>query len=234
MVTDGIEPFKSALEIFGDESPIKPLAEEFGRSATDALARKGERWFWNRVGSLWSSARDRVSQSGRSPKEPRVNAAVEITRHGAAEERRDLRQAYEILAARSMTDDEWDHDYEEYVQTLSKLQSGDIEMLRDIHEKAKHDGESTSTGSFIFLPLPDLIKHVDSATSIVMDIVDRLEANGLLIVRTESGERQPGNWCVTGNIGIGLQYFSVLPKPRGIVLLEHIDDLEQLDKTAEA
>lgn len=233
-MADSIGPFESALEILRDDSPLKPLAEEFGRSATDALARKGERWFWGRVGSLWCSARNRVSQSGRSPKDPRVTAAVEITRHGAAEERRDLRQAYEVLAARSMTDDEWDHDYEEFVQTLSKLQSGDIDMLRRIHEKTKQVAETTSIGSLIFLPLPDLVSHVDSATSIVMDTVDRLEANGLLIVRTEAGERQPGNWCVTGNVGIGLQYFSVLPRPRGIVLIEHIDDLEPLDKTPEA
>ena len=43
-----------------------------------------------------------------------VQAAIEITKHGAAEERPDLREAYENLAARSMTEDEWENDYEEF------------------------------------------------------------------------------------------------------------------------
>lgn len=200
-MTDVIEPIENALEIFGEGGPLKPFAEEFGTSATDALARKGERWFWSRVGSLWRSARDRVSHSVPTPRESRVNAAIEITKHGAAEERRDLLEAYENLAALSMTDEEWDHDYEEYAQKLSMLQSGDIDMLRAIHEKTKHDAEVASTDSFIFLPLPDLMRHIDAPRIRVMDIVDRLEANGLLMVRTESGEREPGDWCVAGNIG---------------------------------
>ena len=230
-MADGTAAVADSLAIFVDDGPLKLLAEHFGRSAVDALTQRGARWFENRARSLWRSASKRVSSSGRIPKHPRFAAAIEITKHGAAEERSDLRKAYEILAARSMTDDEWDHDYEEYAQRLSKLQSGDIDMLRAIHEKTKPGGEFTSTESFIFLSLLDLMKHVDTEKIRVMDIVDRLEANGLLIVRTESGERQPGNWCVAGNIGISLQYFSVLPNPRGIVLIEHIDNLEPLDKT---
>ena len=130
-----------------------------------------------------------------------------------------------------MTEDEWVHGYEEYAQRLSKLQTGDIAVLRAIHEKTESKRRERSLR---FLGLLDLIEQVDVPKIEVMDSVDRLEANGLLIVSLESqdspGERQRGKWGVKESSNIELDFFSVLPSPRGSVLLEHIADLEPCDQ----
>ncbi len=138
-----------------------------------------------------------------------------------------------------MTEDEWEHDYEEYVQSLSKLQSGDIAMLRSIHEKTTPILEEKREGNLSFLKMLDLTEATSKTMTKAMEIVDRLEANGLLIVRVsardiQSGERQPGNWTVPENMDIYLGHFRVLPNPRGIALLEHIADLEPQDQLDDA
>ena len=183
---------------------------------------------------MWNAARERVRKSGRVWREPRVKAAIELTKHGASEERPDLREAYENLAARSMTEDEWEHDYEEYARWLSKLQSGDIAILRSINEKTTPTLEEKRDGHLRFLEMPDLIKSTGNTMTRDMEVVDRLEANGLLIVRSgvrihEMGERQPGNWSIPEHTGIHLKYFSVFPNPRGIALIEHIANLKPRD-----
>lgn len=121
-VSSEIEPAgEAALAILGEDSFVKALAEDIGKSTMDALARRVTRWAGEGARSLWTRACGHVRRSGRAPTEPRVQAAIEITKYGAAEERPDLRGAYENLAARSMTEDEWEHDYEEYVRQLGTL-----------------------------------------------------------------------------------------------------------------
>ena len=231
---------EAALAIFGDNIPLRQLAERFGTSVSDALAQYGTRWFCNRAIDLWKSARARVSRSGRTPTTPRAQAAIRITEHGAAKERRNLREAYENLAARSMTEDERDHDYEGYVHMLRGLQSGDIDILRAIHAKSKRGEKALFTGRSIFLPLRDLNRCVDATITNIMDSIDRLEASRLVTVRIESRSiqieskvRQPGEWCIEGSSDDHQGYFSVLLKPRGTVLLEHIADLDPLDEATE-
>ena len=227
-----VEPaVDAALAIFGENDLLRPLAESFGESAADALAQQGRTWFQKGVTTLWSSARKRVVQSKRIPKTPRVQAAIEISKHGVAEERPDLREAYENLAARSMTEDEWGHHYEEYSQRISKLQSGDITILRAVDEETRIEHEATSTGILVFMTFTRLKRHVNMTMTDIMDSVDRLEANGLLIVRTSRGERQQGSWCIEGNNSdVSLDAFSLLPRPRGAALLDHIADLEPHDQ----
>ena len=230
---------EGAHAILGEESPLRQLGGRFAKSAEDALTQRAARWFENRGKRLWNSALGRVRGSGRTPTEPRVQAAIEITKHGAAEERPDLCEAYENLAARSMTEDEWEHDYEEYVQILSKLQSGDIAMLRSICEKTMPTTKDTREGNLRGMAMLDLVKSTDLKMTKAMGAVDSLEANGLLIVRvdgpqTEGEERQPGNWIVKENMGVHLGHFTVLPNPRGIALLEHIADLDTPNQPADA
>lgn len=235
-----VEPaVEAALAIFGDEYPLKPLAERFGKSMSDALAQYGTRWFWRRANDLWKSAQVRLSTSDRTPTNPRVQAATDITEHGAAEERRDLREAYENLAARSMTEEERDHDYEGYVQILRALKSGDIAVLRAMRDDAIDSEHAVHSGLSKFIPLLILNRLVDSTFTNVMDRVDRLEAKELVTVRInsklsrfKSRIRQPGEWSVEDLKHDQEFEFGVSLKPRGVVFLEHIADLDPRKEAA--
>ena len=134
-----------------------------------------------------------------------------------------------------MTEEEWEHDYEGYAQRLNELQSSDIAILRSINEKTTPTLEEKRDGHLRFMKMLDLIKATGNTMTKDMEVVDRLEANGLLIVRSgvrihEVGERQPGNWSIPEHAGIHLKYFEVFPNPRGIALLEHIADLKPRDQ----
>ena len=240
----------SALAIFGDDSPLRPIAEQFGKSTADSLARHGTGWFWNRVGGFWSSARQRVSKSGRKPKTPRATAAIEITKHGAAEERPDLHDAYENIAARAMTEDEREDDYEEYVHTLSQLQAGDINVLREVTKSRLSSSNPNEIAILIALPeIADrLMERPDeldedpqlSRTRQLQKLLasfDRLQGNNLVNVRLTSSAsdspRQPGDWFVRDVATLDIGQFHLAAMPLGFDLVDHIADLEPVDEAAD-
>ena len=252
---------EGALAIFGEDGPLRPLGEQFGKEFMDSLTQRGSRWFWNRTRSLWTGARERVSRSGRTPKGPRVTAAIEITKHGAAEQRRDSRDAYENLAARAMTEEEWDHDYEEYARKLSLLQSGDIRVLRTVRENSRlFSDPSLMPVAFLaegsartyadrsgkqrtIARLDYLAESSEMARWELMGAIDRLAENDLLLrqnLDSEDGRtrRQAGGWpFVMGDdpvLTLDLDAVGVAPTPLGIALLQHIADLEPLDEEEDA
>ena len=225
----------AVLAIIGDDSPLKPLVEQFGNSARDALAQRATSWFENRVKSLWHTAGERVSKSRRTPTAPRVQAAIEITKHGAAEERRDLRDAYENLAARSMTEDGRDHTYEEYARKLSKLHSGDLAILCCVNEETKPN--RSQVGEVLRLrSLADLMGSADTTEPKFLGAIDRLELNGLLQISAYHREsnsystRSAGNWCSDAADSVHLDLFRAIITPLGIALLQHVADLDPIDK----
>lgn len=248
-MSSDIEPaVEAALAIFGEDGPLRPLSDQFGKSTSDALAQYGTRWFEKRASSLWNSARKRVSKSGRTPQKPRVQAAIEITKHGAAEERPDLRVAYENLAARSMTQDGWSDSYEEYARKLSGLQAGDISLLSAMYEDervkraidaGKNDQRKTSTSTMEAFRASEIRDISKMAEDKAMGAIDRLELNGLLQVRAipSSGgaslhppvqnTREPGVWFKGTTVGI--DNFVAALTPLGVDLIEHIADLKPLD-----
>lgn len=249
------------LEIFDENSPLKPLAEQFGRSTADALTKQGQRWFWKGANDLWNSARDRVSRSGRTPKDPRVEAAIEITKHGAAEERQDLREAYENLAARSMTEDEWGHDYEEYARRLSRLKSGDIDVLGNVRDHSNLMADvhlvqvdlipKSNTSTYTDFPGHErtvvtsqpIVESSDTARLELMGTIDRLVSNRLLLVGiSDMSDRLEGtattgqniDWPFSMNDNVltpDLSLISVAPTQVGIEILKHVANLEQADRS---
>ena len=248
MSTDFQPLGEGALAIFGEDIDLKPIAEQFGKSMSDAFAQYGTRWFGKRAGSLWNSAWERVRKSGRTPQKPRLKAAIKITEHGAEEERPDLREAYENLAARSMTHDGWSDSYEEYARKLSGLQVGDIGLLSAMYEAervkraidaGKNDQRKTRTSTMEAFKASEIRGISKMAENKAMGAIDRLELNGLLQVRAipSSGglsrnpptqdTREPGVWFKGTTVGMG--YFVVALTPLGVDLIEHIADLKPLD-----
>ena len=229
-MTEGIESVEYALALFGEDGPLGHVCERFGESAAEGLARRGERWFWTRAENLWNSARERVSKSGRTPKNPRVNAAISITRHGAAEERRDLREAYENVAARSMTEDHWDSTYEEYVATLSALQSGDISVLKYVLNETKPAPHEKLR---VWRPrsVQDLMSYDEMTELEFLDVIDRLESSNLVqvsvfdIASSKRSARTMGDWTGTDQNSVDLSLFQVIVAPLGSALLKHTSEL---------
>lgn len=246
------DPLAEAIPaIFGENSLLKPHAEQFGKSLSDALAKYGTRWFWNRANELWKSGHLRVSGSGRIPWKPRRQAVIEITKHGAAEERPELREAYENLAARAMTEDEWEHDYEEYARKLSALLPGDIRLLHAIYaaEKDKYAREAGSHGpenNSTFTPQSHRISEIAAIANLdgykLMGAVDRLEENNLLQIRPfpksggvavhppQQDTRIPGLWFK--GTAVDISSFLAALTALGVELIEHVTDLEPQKETA--
>ena len=174
-----------------------------------------------------------MSKSGRTLRKPRVKAAIEITKHGAEEERSDLRDAYENLAARSMTEDGRDQNYEEYARRLSQLDSGDLEVLRCIEGRTMPQFERHKVLEFQDL---SVLRHsADTTVFEFLACIDRLEFNSLLQVNTSdrtSGRlsvRNPGVWSIDGVNYVDLRSFYAIITPLASALLEHVADLETLE-----
>ena len=229
-MAEGTESAEYALALFGEDGPLAYVSERFGKSAAEGLARRGESWFWTRAENLWNSARERVSKSGCTPKTPRVNAAIAITRHGAAEERRDLREAYENIAARSMTEDHWDSTYEEYVATMTALQSGDIVILSYILNETKPAAHERLT---VWRPrsVQELMSYEDMTELEFLGAVDRLESSSLVqvsvydIATSKRSTRTVGDWTGTDQNSVDLSLFQVIVTPLGSELLKHTSEL---------
>ena len=184
-MTAGPDPLvDTALSVLSDEGALKSLADNFTSRTADALVRKLAAWSWNRAKSLWSAAEQRVRESGRIPKYPRVEALLEITSYGASEERPQLREAFENLAARAITDDEWDHDYEEYAHKLSKLRPEAITLLDTINSRIKTKSMlAEGTGFGPEIPrVSEVAEGLGMSNLEVMGTIDRLEMTGLVQV----------------------------------------------------
>ena len=220
----------SALSILSDDGPLKTLAEDFARHTSDVLVRRLEGWFWNRAKTLWDAAKRRVHGSGRVPKSPRVEAFLAITKLGASEERPDIRDAFENLAARAMTDDELDHNYEQYALNLSRLDSEDISVLSIIN-RAKQIRDENPGGSDFEAQIPQvsaIAEEFDLDPHELMGAIDRLEKNALvqvIVLVSGYGERVPGIWVDRSALGIRISSFAVAPTALGIDLLHHIESL---------
>ena len=250
-------PENGGLAFFGRDNPVRPIIEEALGSAGEAIGRQLQRFVVEHGIKLWQNAWTRVKKSGRTPKGPRVTAAIEITKHGAAEERRDFRDAHENLAARAMTEEEWDHDYEEYARKLSLLQSGDIRVLRTVRENSRLFGDlSLIPVAFLaegsartyadrlgkqrtITRLDYLAESSEMARWELMGAIDRLAENDLLLRQNLDSEdggtgKQAGGWpFVMGDdpvLTLDLDAVGVAPTPLGIALLQHIADLEPLDE----
>ncbi len=254
----------TALTIFGEDSPLKPLVEQYGKTTADALGKHAERWFQRRIDRLWNAAQERVCHSGRDWTEPRVQAAIEITKHGVAEERHDLREAYENLAARSMTEDEWEHDYEEYARRLSRLKPGDISVLCAVRSHSMLFGDfhlvqvdllaenvtSTRTdhsgNERTIITSSLLLDSSETAQLELMGSIDRLVVNRLLLVGifdvaeghvSTATTGQNIDWPFTMGDNVprpDLTAVSVAPSQVGVDFLTHIADLEPIDQPEDA
>jgi len=221
----------SALALLGDDGPLGSLREDFTKRTADALVRKLANWSWNRSKSLWNTAARRVTGSGRMPKSPRVEAFLEITKYGASEERPDLREAFENLASRAMTDEEWDHDFEHYAQKLSKLRSGDLVVLSHIN-RLMIERDKAAMGSGVSSQFPSVSQvseysHLDKRE--LMGTVDRLEVNELVQVVHQNMQftRVPGVWFDPSSGGISIRSYQIAPTVLGTELLGHIVGLDQ-------
>ena len=229
-MTTGPDPLvDTALSVLSDEGALKSLADDFTSRTADALVRKLAAWSWNRAKRLWSAAEQRVRESGRIPKYPRVEALLEITRYGASEERPQLRDAFENLAARAMTDDEWDHDYEEYAHKLSRLRPKDITLLDTINSRMKTKSNlAEGTGFAPEIPrVSEVAEGLGMSNLELMGIIDRLEITGLVQVIHENLQyaRGPGVWFDPESGGLEVSRYSVAPTVLGLELLQHVSSI---------
>lgn len=220
MVEDFLALFNNA-----DES-AKHLVENFAKRAGDALARDLGSRFSKRVKCLWTTATERQRRSGRTFKRPRDEAVITISKHGGSEERLELRDAYVNLAARAMTEDEWDHDFEAYAEKLSTLRPGDISILALIVE-VNDAGEATG---FVSVSRVSELRALSEHQ--VMGAIDRLEKNELAQVVYDSADmshqsnRAPGEWFCYVTNGINTAIYKVAPTVLGTELLHHVAALE--------